>query len=265
LIPKEILPLLSTMLKSEKPGSMLRSVHLIIKSRIIVIIAIFLFVTVAGLPLISTLRNIFLPNVVVITIDALRPDHLGCYGYGRNTSPNIDSLAKEGVYFLNCFSPGPSTTAAMPAFLSGKYLNIYAKEAIFNTGLKNTLDKKFTLLAEYLKGWGYDTEAFITNGHLGPGSGFEQGFSQYHFDFKTTDAQDATSEVLRFLNGYHKRKPFFIWVHYMDTHIPFRHTDQYADNFENDETSRNPLINTGVIIPAKVISQRPDISRVSFL
>ncbi len=223
------------MLKNNKPGSMLRGVHLIIKNRIIVIIAFFLFVLVTGLLVISRLRNIILPDVVIITIDALRPDHLGCYGYGRNTSPNIDSLAKQGVSFLNCFSPGSSTTSALPSFLSGKYLNIYNKEAVFNAGLKNILDGKFTLLAEYLKQWGYYTEAFVTNGHLGPGSGFEQGFSRYNFDFSRIDGQNLTSKVLRFLDGYHDRKPFFIWVHYIDTHIPYRHTDQYADDFENEE------------------------------
>ncbi|MDD5691626.1 MAG: sulfatase [Candidatus Omnitrophica bacterium] len=175
-----------------------------------------------------------MPNVVLITVDALRPDHLGCYGYARNTSPNIDNLAKQGVCFLNCFSPGSSTTSAMPSFLSGKYLNIYNKEAVFNAGLKNILDQKFTLLSEYLKHRGYYTAAFVTNGHLGPGSGFEQGFSRYHFDFKTTDGKDLTSEVLCFLSGYHGKKPLFIWVHYMDTHIPYKHENACLGDFKND-------------------------------
>lgn len=186
----------------------------------------------------SILMNMAPPDIILITIDALRADHLGCYGYERNTSPNIDSLAKQGVSFLNCFSPGSSTTSAMPSILSGKYLNIYNKEAVFDTGLKNILDEKFTLLAEYLRQWGYHTEAFITNGHLSPGSGFEQGFSRYHFDFKATDGEDLTSWVLRFLGSYHERRPFFIWVHYIDTHVPFRHADQYTDNFEKDEASK---------------------------
>ena len=121
---------------------MFKNIQPIIKSRIIVIIVISLFVISGSYLAISALRSIFLPDVVIITIDALRPDHLGCYGYGRNTSPNIDRLAKEGACFLNSFSPGSSTTAAMPSFLSGKYLNIYSREAVFNTGLKNILDEK---------------------------------------------------------------------------------------------------------------------------
>jgi len=225
-------------LKNNKPASLIRRAYLVIRSKTFIIIAVFLLVTVAVLSAIPTLRNIFSPDVILITIDALRPDHLGCYGYERNTSPNIDSLAKEGVFFLNCFSPGSSTISAMPSFLSGKYLNIYDKEAVFNTGLKNILDERFTLLAEYLRQWGYHAEAFVTNGHLGPGSGFDQGFSRYCFDFKVADSKGLTSEVLRFLGDYRQRKPLFIWVHYMDAHIPFRHLDYYADDFESDEASK---------------------------
>lgn len=206
----------------------------ILKSRVIVIIVISLFALSGAYLGISVLRRISLPDIVIITVDALRPDHLGCYGYERNTSPNIDSLAKQGVYFLNCFSPGSSTTSAMPSFFTGKYLNIDNKEAVSNTGMKNILDAKFALLAEYLKQWGYYTAAFVTNEHLGPGAGFEQGFLYYYFDLKTMDGKDLTSAVSRFLNGGYKKKPFFIWVHYMDTHIPYRHGDAYSGNFEND-------------------------------
>lgn len=59
------------------------------------------------------------PNIILISVDALRPDHLGCYGYKRNTSPHLDNFADEGLLFENCFSHAPETSPSCASFLSG--------------------------------------------------------------------------------------------------------------------------------------------------
>jgi len=119
------------------------------------------------------------PNIILITIDALRPDHLSCYGYERNTSPDIDKLAKEGVVFRNCFATGSNTAFASPGLFTGRYLGIKTKSIEKIILVNNALDKKFNTLAEYLKGFGYYTAAFLFNPQYRAGTGFEQGFQTY--------------------------------------------------------------------------------------
>lgn len=176
------------------------------------------------------------PNVILITIDALRPDHLGCYGYQRDTSPNIDKLAKEGIVFLNCFSTGPNTVYSLGGFVTGRYLEI-GEEHVF---LDNILDMKFTTLAEYLKSMDYYTAAFVNNVNLKIGKGFEQGFDYYdNLSYRLWDAEEITTSVLNFLNGYKYKKPFFVWIHYLEPHAPYDiapryFREEYFKNFEKD-------------------------------
>lgn len=169
------------------------------------------------------------PNIVLITIDALRADHLGCYGYKRNTSPNIDDLARQGATFLNCFSTGPATIFSTGGLLTGKYLLAERYESSWN----NILDNKFTTIAEYLKGSGYYTLAFIANEVLRNGRGFEQGFD--YFICKEKQAEQLTNDVLSSLNKLPNNKPFFIWIHYMDTHTPFIFREEYFRKLEGDK------------------------------
>lgn len=169
------------------------------------------------------------PNIVLITIDALRADHLGCYGYQRNTSPNIDDLSKQGATFLNCFSTAPATPYSCVTLLTGRYL-IAEKNEFWN----NLLDNKFTTLAEYLKGFGYYTMAFICNVVLRNGRGFEQGFDYFLWGRKK--AEQLTEDLLNSLNQLPKNKPFFAWIHYLDTHPPFPlgGEEEYFKKLEGD-------------------------------
>ncbi|MDD4939483.1 MAG: sulfatase [Candidatus Omnitrophica bacterium] len=178
------------------------------------------------------------PNILLITVEALRADHLGCYGYKRDTSPNIDRLAKEGTVFLNCFitSPGVATHSFV-SFLTGRYLKIAEGNMFFN----NVLDKDFTTLAEYLKRAGYYAAAFITNPTLKVNKGFERGFDSYKMFgslSRTSDAQKVTGETLEFLNDYHSDKPLFLWVHYVDPHVPYINHERYSDMFKDDALYR---------------------------
>jgi arylsulfatase len=171
------------------------------------------------------------PNIILITIDALRPDHLGCYGYQRNTSPNIDRLAKEGVLFLNCYATSFTTVYSFPAFLTGRYLTIKTRDSLL---FHNILDKEFTTLSEYLKNFGYYTAAFLNNGHLVIEKGFEQGFDIYENLYSYENAEEKSNRVKNFLNNYSNNKPFFIWIHFLDTHSPYSSGEKYFKIFEKD-------------------------------
>lgn len=170
------------------------------------------------------------PNVILITIDALRPDHLGCYDYQRNTSPNIDKLAKEGVVFLNCFATGQDTFLSLPGFFTGRYLMVDNNVLTFD----NLLDKKFTTLAEYLKKMGYHTLAFGNHPILKINKGFEPGFDYYCMDEKIKGSDALTKYTLNFLDNYQGNEPLFVWIHYLDTHVPYIPSEEYLETFEND-------------------------------
>ena len=199
---------------------------------IILLVSMVIIAWVLSLKLERTLH----PNILLITVDALRADHLGCYGYGRDTSPNIDKLAKEGVAFLKCFSAGPGTVYSFPAFFTGKYLGADETDPFID----NILDKKFTTLSEYLKSFSYHTAAFVGNSVLRPGRGFEQGFDYYISVWSTNmwdskdDARDMNRYVFNFLTSYRGNKPLFIWIHYVQPHSPYTPPEQYFNIFYND-------------------------------
>ncbi len=199
-------------------------------------------------------------NVILITIDDLRADHLGCYGYLRNVSPNIDKLAGESSIFLNCFAASSYTVQSSPALLTGKYLGIFSN---FNDTLthNNILDKRWPTLSEYLRNFGYFTAAYINNPHYRSGTGFERGFEVYKSILG--NAKIITDEASSFLNNYSKDRPFFLWLHYLDLHSPYRRREEYYSNFENDELYKkndrilqtrekghsNPCVSEGCIPP----------------
>lgn len=173
------------------------------------------------------------PNIIFITIDALRADHLGCYGYQRNTSPNIDKLAGEGVIVDKCFATSSATFWSFPGLLTGRYLGIKSKRFEF---LDHLLDKKFVTLAEYLKKEGYYTAAFINNPHLEVDKGFEQGIDYFNnLKQEAGSGQSITARVIDFLKHYQNDKPLFIWVHYIGAHAPYAALKGYFDKFENDK------------------------------
>lgn len=179
--------------------------------------------------LLSSIKTTPRPNILLITVDALRADHLGCYGYPRNTSPNIDKLAKEGVTFLNCFATGPGTVYSLVGLLTGRYLGTDKYEPFWD----NVLDNKFTTLAEYLRKFGYRTTALLNNSIFQNGRGFQQGFD--YFDaFSGKVGNELTTRAISLLNKPLKNKPIFIWMHYLEPHARYSFREPYFKDFEYD-------------------------------
>jgi arylsulfatase A-like enzyme len=169
------------------------------------------------------------PNVLVLVIDALRPDHLGCYGYPLATSPTIDRLAARGVLFLDATSPSSYTRAAVPSIFASVHP---AAHGVFSQGGQiERLSDRHTTLAEALKARGYATAAFAPNPSLHRAFNFGQGFDLYDDDFQVGagagpahEAHETAKKIqerfLRWLRG-NRGKPFFAYLHYRDVHGPY--------------------------------------------
>ncbi len=159
-------------------------------------------------------------NIILAVIDALRPDHLGCYGYSRETSLNIDRIAREGVIFTNAISQASWSWPSIASLFTSLYPSQHQVTDIFGYPLKKSL----TTLAEILKGEGYITGAISNNAGISKLYQFDQGFD--YFNEKCMDAclwksaECMTSQILPWLEkNYHS--PFLLYLHYMDPHAPY--------------------------------------------
>ena len=125
------------------------------------------------------------PNVVLITIDTLRADHLGCYGYKQIKTPNIDGLAADGVRFERAFTVVPVTLPSHSSMLTGTYPMLSGMHDFSG----NKLSPLQPTLASVLKQAGYQTGAVIASAVLDSRFGLNQGFDFYydHFDFNRMD------------------------------------------------------------------------------
>jgi arylsulfatase A-like enzyme len=163
------------------------------------------------------------PNVILIVVDTLRADHLGCYGYSRETSPGIDAFAADAMLFERGFSHAADTRYACASLLSG-FLP-HETGVLEDTALSDDIDT----LPEMLRGAGYATAAVISNYVLRAGRGYEQGFDVYDDtmdqreqvrDWPERVATATTDRAIELLDDLGQR-PFFLWLHYQDPHGPY--------------------------------------------
>ena len=179
------------------------------------------------------------PHVIFISIDTLRADHLGCYGYGRKTSPNIDSLAGQGVRFANAFAQSSWTLPSHMSMMTSQYPHVHAVE-----NAKSSLNESAVTLAEILSEAGYRTAAFVSWIFVSQKYGFGQGFREFtelipperyidsstRFSFK---AEEVTACVSRWLQQKHDQ-PVFLFVHYFDPHMNYEPPPPFDAAFDTD-------------------------------
>jgi len=177
------------------------------------------------------------PNIILITIDTLRANHLGCYGYERNTSPNIDSLARQSVLFQTAVTPRARTGPATAAVLTGQYPHT-------NTVRTNwvPLPKKAITLQEILSNKNYVTSAVVGNYVLKrEHSGFSPGFDSYddrmfekelNRNLYEKTAGQINRSVFNWLEENYQNK-FFLWIHYQDPHGPYAAPRELRDTFNH--------------------------------
>ncbi len=220
------------------------------------------------------------PNIILITIDSLRANHLGCYGYHRDTSPNIDSLASKGAIFLEAISNGGQTPDSFPSILASVPPPV---------GKPRVISQSRTTLAQQLKEAGYKTAAFHSNPYLTRYYGYSQGFDTFNYGLRERSqwkgqiwmiitetriqrglvaralnklcnikifkwiffrlmrlrkiditAEKITGQALSWLNGCGQY--FFLWLHYMDVHHPYLASPQYLRQFHDQPVTRRKII-----------------------
>ncbi len=174
------------------------------------------------------------PNLIIITIDTLRADHLSCYGYKESITPNIDSLAREGMLFTNAVCQVPLTLPSHCCIFTGKYPPAHG---VRHNGIFELHQDERTL-AEILRDNGFETGAFIGAYVLNSCFGLRQGFETYSdikIQFKDFTrikedteedvtpervAEDVNHDAFQWLDTV-KDKRFFAWIHYYDPHYPY--------------------------------------------
>lgn len=221
------------------------------------------------------------PNVVHIVLDALRADHLGAYGYHRDTSPNIDRLAREGVTFLNAHSHGNRTIIAMPSMFTSLYPSFHG--AVGRRDVMRPLPASRTTVAEVLRDAGYVTVGIMTNVYLKGIFGMTQGFdkreefhaARYNLGlykglrklgllapptyFRSTHpiADEVTDNALRWLDRV-KGRPFYLFVHYMDTHHPYVPPPPFDSHFGDARDAEDAMALFGKT--AQLVKNPPPLS-----
>ncbi|MHC4214790.1 MAG: sulfatase, partial [Planctomycetota bacterium] len=174
-------------------------------------------------------------NVLLISIDTCRADHLSCYGYPRKTTPNIDTIAEEGILFENVITPAPLTLPAHSSMLTGTIPPYHR--------VHDNMDIKFggsnVTLAGILKGNGFTTGAIVSAFVLDHQFGLDEGFHSYNDSFEEEHKAgniserkggEATSFALDWLQE-NKDENFFLFLHYYDPHVEYEPPAPFSSRF----------------------------------
>jgi len=180
-------------------------------------------------------------NLLLVTIDTVRADHLGAYGYADARTPAIDSLALRGVVFEQAYTPAPMTLPAHSTMMTGLLPPQHGARV---NGI-HELDDDVTTLAEQLSARGYRTGAFVAAFVLNQRFGLAQGFDRYDDDLSEAYEQKVENGLAKYRAGdqvvdsalewlgEEESKPFFAWVHLYDAHFPWYEHGEGADSSES--------------------------------
>ncbi|MFV1979645.1 MAG: sulfatase [Rhodothermia bacterium] len=188
------------------------------------------------------------PNIVLYVIDTLRADHLGCYGYSKNTSPFIDAFAKEATLFKNPNAQSAWTKPSIASILTGLYPPVHGANSV-----SDVLSDKISTLAEVLRAADYTTAGFVTNSVLSPDYGFDQGFEHFKYLREKEDREfhvlsdEVNESVFSWLDHRPKEEPFSLFIHSMDPHAPYTprepHRTEFAGHVREKTVGLLPNVN----------------------
>ena len=179
------------------------------------------------------------PNILLVTVDTLRPDHLGALGYPRATSPHIDGVARRGVVFRQAITAAGRTVQSFPSILTGVIPPVHG---LRYEGQSHEILAGRTTLTGVLRAHGYDTFA-VTQGL---NVGLHRDFAIYDPDIyldpqgnkvrvPTRNDREASVKALQWLRGRRARpEPFFLWVRYNAPHWPYDPPPPWAEKFDPD-------------------------------
>lgn len=173
-------------------------------------------------------------NVILISVDTLRADHLGCYGYDRDTSPHIDALAEDGIRFANAYA---SSSWTLPSHVSIMTSLHGVRHQVYHDDER--MDPKLVTLAEHFQSRGYPCAAFTGGGFVSPAYGFAKGFDSYDVGSGHVFNQDSADRVFRLVSPWidrHQDRSFFLFLHTYQPHSPYACPMPYKTMFLNDES-----------------------------
>jgi arylsulfatase A-like enzyme len=165
-------------------------------------------------------------DILLITVDTLRADHMNSYGYPRVTTPTLDEFARQHTRFDQARAQGPATRYSVPAMLTGRYFSALQRE---QKGKWCRLLPENLTVSEQLSAAGYNTRAVMTYFRFNRRSGFNQGFDVWDtsvYKGRST-TQDSTAHHVTRVGLEHldqlrtKEEPWFLWLHYFDPHSPY--------------------------------------------
>ena len=177
------------------------------------------------------------PNLLLITIDTLRADHVGAYGYSLAQTPTLDGLARRGVRFERVTSAVPLTGPSHSTILTGLYPPVHG----VRDNVTFALDPRHVTIATRLKRQGFRTAAFVAAYPVAADFGFSQGFDSFEEGFHEVPVagqgaerpgNEVADSVVRFLEA-RGRQPFFVWAHFYDPHAPYRPPPPYDTTFKD--------------------------------
>lgn len=172
-------------------------------------------------------------SVVFVILDAARAEQLGCYGYNRATSPEIDRIARESVVFEHAYTPAVYTVGAMASVWTSQQPDQHHGETSFEARLP--ADR--LTLAEVLQARGVHTAGFVANAMAGRALGFDRGFAEFHEVFGDPELGSRAELFRRSLPGWllaHRGQRFFLYVHFREPHFPYDPPQAFRSRFGPD-------------------------------
>jgi len=205
-------------------------------------------------------------NLVIVLVDTLRSDHLGYHGYSTPTSLQIDSLAKKSITFMNHYSHSSRTGPSVASIFTGLHPRSHGVINPLNYfDAKGTLSETQVTLAEVFKRNGYACYGYVANPNVSSHFGFSQGFDHYQFvqSMEGPDLNRLAHKIIEEQKG-----PFFLYLHYMEPHSPYRAPRPYSQMFMEPDYG-GPI--TGFhwqldqIVAGKLIPRSEDIKHLKTL
>lgn len=197
----------------------------IISSLVLIVIAMIFF------PRIKPICNDC--NIILITLDTVRADHLSVYGYYRNTTPNIDNLVKNSIIFNRAITAIPNTLPSHTSILTSEYAFMHG---VYDNTYK--VNESLLTVQEILKEKNYQTAAVVSGATLKRETGINIGFDFFNDNFagNRRNGDKTTDVALSWLQNNSNEK-FFLWVHYFDAHASYEPPAPYDSIFDNNSNS----------------------------
>jgi arylsulfatase A-like enzyme len=177
------------------------------------------------------------PNIIFLMLDTLRADHMGGYGYERDTTPNLDAFASENLKADFAVSTAPWTPTSVASMFTGLYPSSHGmippNDREIAKSKMSKLASSHLTMAEILKGNGYKTIAVSPNPWITKEFGYTQGFDEYYYLHREIAAEITESgrEVIDAWSKTDQKQPFFLYLHFFDPHDPYTPPDEFKNKF----------------------------------